>query len=347
MTGTSLLSRIILSDIEELRARLDCGGLKRSRFLVTGSSGLIGIYFLALLRGLLDRSEGTTVTLVVLSNPTPMFLELADHPRIDIRQGDVGDPLFCRSLPQADFIVHSAGYGQPGLFMANPATTLALNTIGTAELFGRLAPNGRFLFASSAEVYTGLDLPLLRETDIGTTNTDHPRACYIEGKRTGEALCFAYRKRGVAAKAARIALTYGPGTKPHDRRVLNMFIEKALSGRIDLMDSGAALRTLIYIADTVEALWNILMFGRHTVYNVGGEAEISILDLAREIGLQMNVPVRAPEADEGVAGAPQSVRLDMSRYRDEFGPQALLPLNEGLARTIAWQRALYRDAASG
>ncbi len=227
----------------------------------------------------------------------------------------------------------------------NPATTLALNTIGTAELLERLAPDGRFLFASSAEVYTGLNLPLLRETDIGRTNTDHPRACYIEGKRTGEALCFAYRGRGVAAKAARIALTYGPGTKPHDRRVLNMFIEKALSGQIDLMDSGAALRTLMYIANTVEALWNILMFGRHTVYNVGGDAEVSILDLAREIGRKMNVPVLMPDTEAGVAGAPQSVRLDMSRYRDEFGLQTLLPLQEGLERTIAWQRVLYRGAS--
>lgn len=346
MTGTTLLTRIITEDAGELRDRLDCGGLDRSRFLITGSSGLIGIYFLALLRSIIDRTSGMTVTLVVLSNPTSMFRKLADHPRIEIRQGDVGDPMFCRSLPQADVIVHSAGYGQPGLFMANPAATLALNTAGTIELLGRLAPGGRFLFTSSAEVYTGLDRLLLRETDIGTTNTDHPRACYIEGKRAGEALCVAYRERGVAAKAARIALTYGPGTKPHDRRVLNMFIEKGLSGRIDLMDSGAALRTLIYIADTVEALWNILMAGRHTVYNVGGEVEVSILDLAQEIGQQMGVPVRAPDADKGIAGAPQSVRLDMSRYRDEFGQQALRPLTDGLARTIAWQRALYQDAAS-
>jgi nucleoside-diphosphate-sugar epimerase len=340
MPGKPVLARIISEDADRICARLDQSAVAGKRVLITGSSGLIGIYFLASLRRLINRGAGCKVTLVVFSAPDALFSELAAHPDIEVVRGDIADPLFCRTLPISDLIIHSAGYGQPGRFMSDPVKTIALNAIGTVELINRLTPDGKFLFTSSAEVYTGLVDGPFHESRIGTTNTDHPRACYIEGKRVGEAICHAWRQRGVAAKSARIALTYGPGTKPHDRRVLNMFIEKGLSGTIDMVDGGEALRTFIYVTDTVEALWNILLSGRDGVYNVGGQEEVSIFDLAETTGRLMNASVTRGATD-GVAGAPAVVRLDMSRYEAEFGKQELVPLQAGLARTIEWQRALY------
>lgn len=340
MLETSLLARMISDDADRVCGRLDLGAVAGKRVLITGSSGLIGIYFLASLRRLIDRAMGCKVTLVVFSTPDAVFSELASHPDIDVIRGDIADPLFCRTLPVSDLIIHSAGYGQPGRFMSDPVKTIALNTTGTMELINRLAPDGKFLFTSSAEVYTGLVDGPFHESRIGTTNTDHARACYIEGKRVGEAICHAHRQSGVSAKSARIALTYGPGTRPHDRRVLNMFIEKGLSGTIDMVDGGEALRTFIYVTDTVEALWNILLYGRDGLYNVGGQEEVSVLTLAETTGRLMNATVTRGATD-GVAGAPALVRLDMSRYEAEFGKLQLVPLQAGLARTIEWQRALY------
>jgi hypothetical protein len=62
-------------------------------------------------------------------------------------------------------------------------------------LLQRLAPGGHFQFLSSAEVYTGLWGGSCSESAVGTTAPSHSRAGYIEGKRTGETACHAYRTR--------------------------------------------------------------------------------------------------------------------------------------------------------
>ena len=98
-------------------------------------------------------------------------------------------------------------------FMQNPVKTLQLNTSTTLLLFEKLLPGGKFLFISTSELYSGLSHPPFTEQQIGTTNTTHPRACYIEGKRCGEAIVNAFREQGVNAKSARLALAYGPGTE--------------------------------------------------------------------------------------------------------------------------------------
>jgi hypothetical protein len=96
--------------------------------------------------------------------------------------------------------------------------------------------------------------------------------------------------------SARIALAYGPGTKKHDTRVLNQFIEKALvQKRIELLDSGEATRTYCYIDDVVEMLWNIVLRGNQEVYNVGGHSVTSIADLAMRIRVQASRAISPAE----------------------------------------------------
>jgi len=239
-------------------------------------------------------------------------------------------------------VIHSAGYAQPVLFMSNPVATMQINISATIALLERLKPNGSFLFLSSSEVYCGLTDSLFREEYIGTTTPYHPRAAYIEGKRSGEAVCNAFRSQGVRAISARLGDVYGPGTRKHDKRVLNSFIEKAiLNQKIDLLDSGTAMRTYCYVADALKLLIKILFCGKQAVYNVGGHLYTSIAELARIIGDITNVPVIIPSHDLQVAGAPEILQLDLSRSETEFGKTEYVELEEGLKRTIAWQRLLY------
>ncbi|MCX5998137.1 MAG: NAD-dependent epimerase/dehydratase family protein [Chloroflexi bacterium] len=245
-------------------------------------------------------------------------------------------------MPQADLIIHAAGYAQPAKFMANPATTIQVNTSATMALLKRLSRGGRFLFVSSSEIYSGLNKPSLTEADIGLTTPFHPRSAYIEGKRCGEAMCSAFRAQGMHVTAARVALAYGPGTRKNDTRALNSFIEKALcQRRIELLDAGTAVRTYCYVADTVELLWQILLYGREPVYNVGGRSTVMIADLARMIGELTGTTVVFPTAEAGVAGAPGEVHLDLTRVETEFSKTQYVGLEEGLRATIDWQRELY------
>jgi nucleoside-diphosphate-sugar epimerase len=122
--------------------------------------------------------------------------------------------------------------------------------------------------------------------------------------------------------------------------VLNTFIEKALRQKdIRLLDDGAARRTYCYIADAMHMLWLILMEGKASVYNVGGVSRTTIAELAHQIGGLTGVPVHIPDSSAGtVLGAPDDVRVDVSRFENEFGKMTFIPLEQGLKRAIEWQR---------
>lgn len=278
----------------------------------------------------------------VLSDPPEHVSVLVEKGGFEILRINLADSEQYGRLPEADIVIHGGGYAQPALFLNDPVTTIQINTSATAALLRRLMRKGRFLFVSSSEVYSGLKKPILREEDVGCTTPYHARSCYIEGKRCGEAICNAFRLKGVDAKSARVALAYGPGTRKHDKRALNAFIEKALcQRRIELLDSGRAVRTYCYVADVVEILWQILVNGKEAVYNVGGRSRITIAGLAEMIAEMTGCEVVFPEVDGGTSGAPEEVCLDLSKVETEFGKKEYVRLEDGLRATIEWQRKLY------
>ena len=334
-------NKIILQDAARVCSAIDFSGLEGRTVLVTGASGMIGTYLVACLCHLVRAGARIRILGQVFSDPPEHFQEFKECEIIRMNLADNGS---YRNLPHADFIVHCAGYAQPARFMANPAATVLVNTAATAALLECLNAGGRFLFISSSEVYSGLKKSVLQETDIGCTTPAHPRASYIEGKRCGETICNAYRLKGVAAISARVALAYGPGTRIHDTRAMNSFIEKALrEGRIEMLDAGHAVRTYCYVADIAEILWRILMDGIEPVYNVGGHSVVTIAELAELIGRKTNVKVGFPSTSAEVPGAPEEVRLDLSHVESEFGKRGYVPFDEGLSNTIEWQKDLYKN----
>lgn len=246
---------------------------------------------------------------------------------------------FPEDLEKADYIVYGPGYGQPLKFTQDKVRTIEINTTSLIKAFSYLKEGGTFLYISTSEVYSGAESPY-DEYSIGTTTPEHPRACYIEGKRCGEAICHSYASSGVNVKIARLALAYGPGTKRGDTRVINQLIEQGITGTITLRDGGEAIRTYLYITDAVDMLWKILLKGKSTVYNVGGFSTLTILELAHEIAYYMNATLLVPNITNGLADAPAGVTLSMDKFLKEF-EQSFVPLSRGLALTIDYQKKLY------
>lgn len=320
--------------------KIDFSQMEGKNVLITGASGLIGISMTSVLKNI----KGVKLFLTI-NNDSDILIKLISNyscDKIFVQKIDLAsDCLFYEE--KMDYIIHAACYGQPGKFMENQFKTIRLNTIVVDHLISKnLNENGKFLFISSSELYSGLECPPFKENQIGTTDPFHPRACYIESKRLGETICNVYRNLGIDVKIGRVCLTYGPGTKIGDRRVLNNFIEKALvEGHIIMMDSGKAMRTYSYILDTVENLFNILLFGKEVVYNVGGNSRLSIAELAKKIGDILNVSVSIPETPNTMIGAPDDVFLDLSKTQLEFDKSVYMNIDEGLRRTIQYQKKLY------
>jgi nucleoside-diphosphate-sugar epimerase len=339
------LVSIIEKDVNRIfKAVSDLELLGNKKILVTGASGLIGTYLIASIKELVRQKKAIPASVVAIaqSEIAEPLVSFLDFKGASVVRGDLTDFEFLKKLGKFDYIIHAAGYGQPGRFMEDQVKTLKLNTSTMFSLFDCLEENGHFLFISTSEVYSGLPNPPYCETQIGTTNTTHARSCYIEAKRCGEAICNAYRSRGIKASSARLALAYGPGTKAYDRRVLNSFIERALLQRkIGLQDHGLAKRTYCYVADAVEILWHILFSCKEPIYNVGGVSKTSVVGMAREIGMILDVPVCLPKTAIALSGAPEDVFLDMTLIEKEFGKADYITFDEGLKNTIEWQKNLY------
>ena len=108
-----------------------------------------------------------------------------------------------------------------------------------------------------------------------------------------------------------------------------------------MLDEGRAKRTYCYVSDAIEIMWNILLFGKEPIYNVGGVSRTTVADLALLIGKYMSVPVIFPTHSENMVGAPDDVYLDISKVANEFHKTEYVSFKEGLERTIEWQKALY------
>jgi len=334
----------IIADLVERCRHLETEFFCGKRVLITGASGLIGTYLLAYFALLARKNRPSEVIALSHSALSRPVRELVAQAGITSLQLDLADYQQYANLPRTDLTIHAAGYAQPSLFMANPTATLSINVAATLALLHNVAADGTFLFLSSSEVYCGTVSHPCQEDSCGTSTPYHPRSAYIEGKRAGEAACASFRKQGLRTIAARLGDIYGPGTRRHDQRALNSFIEQALTrGHISLRDQGAAERSYCYVTDAVESLLNILMHGCEQVYNVSAPTYTSIRELALLIGRLSDVAISFPAVPNGVPGAPPTLNLDLSRLNGEFHKTDFLSLEQGLIRTIAWQRDLYAE----
>lgn len=333
---------MIQKECFELVKKINFGELKNKSVLITGASGLIGVYLVSCLKEI-KNEYNISINVWIKNDIEKEFKDIFDG--CNIIKGDITDINSFTNLPKYDVIIHAAGYGQPGKFMENKIKTITLNTMSTIKLLEKVNEGGKFLFVSTSELYNGLESEMIEENEIGTTTTEHPRACYIESKRCGETICFSYLNQNIDIKIIRLSLAYGPGTKINDHRVLNSLIQKGLMGdKIELMDGGDAVRTYCYITNVIEMFWNILLFGKKTLYNVGGESKITILELAKLIGTNLNKEVIIPKTKKELLGNPKVVNISIKSYTNEFNRPIFVSLDEGIKRTIEWQKKIYEKS---
>ncbi len=336
---------ILEEDSHYLVNKLALPNLDGSRILLTGSSGLIGRNILNFLNVLLK--SGRFIFTVDALSMNPLSDQDIYHKSIEFKTGDLSLGLEKFNLKRYNYVIHAATYSQPSKFMSQPLETLSLNGPLVISLAKHLDSQGTFLFLSSSEIYSGSMTAPNIETDLGKVSVESPRAAYVYGKIFGE-VALLQQAEQFKSRIARIALSYGPGTRLGDSRVLNQLIYRGVTeGKVELADAGKALRTYCYIRDTTEMLLSILFWGKSEIYNVGGTSTITIRELGEEVSKILNVPFSCPTTSVSYLEAPAQVALDISKYVKEFGEFSFLEFTEGLKRTIDWQKlALFSGDAS-
>ena len=152
----------------------------------------------------------------------------------------------------------------------------------------------------------------------------------------------------------RIFNTYGPAMHPQDGRVISNFIMQALANEdITLFGDGLQTRSFQYCDDLINAFRLYMGLDRTTVdtfvakhglgaavINTGNPGEYTIKQLAEETLRQL------PESTSKLVYSPlpkddpKRRKPDITLARELLGWEPKVPLQEGLAKTIAYFRKL-------
>jgi UDP-glucose 4-epimerase len=100
---------------------------------------------------------------------------------------------------------------------------------------------------------------------------------------------------------------------------------------------GQQSRDFVFVDDVVEAFTKVLESSREHIYNVGTAEQHSINEL---LGLLENISGRSIAVEQHAAW-PNDIRqicADISRIRKEFGFTPNVPIQKGLAATVAFFR---------
>lgn len=308
--------------------------------LVAGGAGFVGSH-------LCDALIADGAHVVCLDNMKTgrhaNLSALSREPRFDLVEGDVIDPVPARLRSiRWSGVLNLACPASPPHYQADPEHTLLTSVMGTLNLL-RLAETAgaRFLFTSTSEVYGDPEVHPQAEDYWGCVNPIGPRACYDEGKRAAETLCFDYARAGRAdVRVARIFNTYGPRMRADDGRVVSNVICQALTGAdITVYGAGEQTRSFCYVDDMVDGLMRLYASdGRVTgPVNLGNPVELTVNDLVRRVlamtGSASTVVTRPLPADD-----PKRRRPDASRALEWLGWSAKTPLQQGLEATVAYFR---------
>lgn len=318
------------------------------KILVTGVAGFLGSH-------LLDRLLDAGHAVVGIDNLSMGRLSNIGHhlpnDRFRFLQRDVIlKETFADIERDFDCIVHLAAFKIPRYGKA--IDTLRINYQGTDQVLQFAVEAGcKCVLASTSDVYgRNPNVPFSEESECIIGSSKVARWAYAVSKLFDEHLALAYQESyGIPVTLLRFFGSYGP------RQHLtwwggpqSVFIDAALNGRvIPVHGDGLQTRSFTFVSDTVEGIYASMInpAANGEILNLGSTHEITILDLAKLI--------------HRLSGAPGEARIEFipyesftgKRYEDVrrrvpdvsvcehlLGVKARVGLEEGLKRTIDWQR---------
>ncbi|RZS91280.1 dTDP-glucose 4,6-dehydratase [Motilibacter rhizosphaerae] len=310
------------------------------RTVVTGGAGFLGSH---LCERLLDDGDEVVCIDSFITGRPDNVAHLVGRPGFRLLRADVTDYLHVSG--PVDLVLHFASPASPVDYLQLPIQTLKVGSVGTLHALGMAMDKGaRFLLASTSETYGDPQVHPQPESYWGHVNPVGPRGVYDEAKRFGEALTMAYRRaHDVDTAIIRIFNTFGPRMRPDDGRAIPTFIRQALRDEpITVAGDGSQTRSIIYVDDLVEGILRLARSQEAGPINVGNPHELSMLDLATWIrdlsGSSSTIAfVERPVDDPSVR------QPDITLARERLGWEPVVPVEEGLERTIEWFR---RSAAA-
>ncbi len=316
--------------------------------LVTGGLGFIGSNLcIELVR------QGARVTIIdnMLPRQGGNLFNIRDiEGEAAVNISDVRNQLSMNHLVQGkDYIFHLAGQVNHVDSMKNPLQDLEINCRGTLVLLEALRHHNRdakVIFAGTRGEYgSSVSLP------VDEDHPTNPKGVYAVTNLTAEKLVLVYDDVfKVKGACLRITNTYGPRHQMlHDEYgVFNWFIRKAMDNdEIPVMGDGRILRDFLFVEDLVSSLLKVASteeaYGK--VFNVGTGVPVSFFDLAEKIvAIAGSGRTKFTEfTQERKEVEPGDYYADITRIKKVTGWGPVVPLDEGIAKTIEFYRQFRKE----
>ena len=315
------------------------------RIVVTGGAGFLGAEVVAEL-----ERRGAAGVVVPRSS------------RYDLTDATSTRALFADAKP--DLVIHLAarvgGIGAnrrlPGTFFRDNMA-MGLHVLEEA----RRAGTAKVVIAGTICAYPKLAKIPFHEDDLWNGYPEETNAPYGVAKKALLVMAQAYRQEFGSNFVMLFPVNlYGPRDNfdLEDSHVIPAMIRKLCDaqiegrGAVDLWGDGSPTREFLYVGDAARGIVDAAeRYDDPDPVNLGAGFEISMRDLAARIQAATGYKGELRWDASRPNGQPRRM-LDVSRARERFGFVATTPLDEGLAKTIAWYRehrgeVHAREAARG
>ena len=334
-SSNKLINILNTIDIEKLTLK-EINNFKIKKILITGVSGIIGINLLFFFNKLNDKKkisayvDGTYNT--ALFNFVKKFFiknKKINFIKIDLTKNKL------KKNRKYDYIFHCAGYGQPSKFLKYKKSTYKLNSTTIIDLKNNLSKNGKFIYLSTTEIYSGNEKKCTEES-VGNTGSTHPRSSYIDSKKFGESYIVNTFEKYLIFRAC---LIYGPGAKLNDERVLNQVIIRSIKNKqIDIYGGLNQLRSNLYISDAINLMIKTIIKSDNQIFNLNNHKMITLGKIFSMIGQISNKKVF--NHGSKMLGSPKVIKISNKKILKKTNYKISTTIRDGLLKTISWYRNL-------
>lgn len=304
------------------------------KVLITGGAGFIGHN---LARYLLAQPEIDGVRVIDdLSTGDRANLDGID---VELVEASILDyPVLVEAARGTDAIVHLAAIPSVPRSVANPRASHDANATGTLNVLeaARETGVGYVAVASSSSVYGSN--PVLPKSEYTWTR---PMSPYAVSKLATESYAIAYQfSYGLKTLAFRFFNVYGPGQAAGHAyaAVIPKFLDAGLAGRpLEVQGDGTQSRDFTYV-DTLCSVIHQAVVGHVSStdpVNLAFGTRTSLIELIELIEGQLGHELARDHTAPRV-GDVKASQADSSRLTELFPEVVQVPLEEGVARTIAW-----------
>ncbi|MXN67198.1 dTDP-glucose 4,6-dehydratase [Stappia sp. GBMRC 2046] len=337
------------------------------KVIVTGGAGFIGSA-LVLKLVLEEGVDVVTVDSLTYAANLSSLAPVMNHPRhlfvhADIRDGEAMADLFEAEMPDA--VIHLAAESHVDRSIDGPKAFVDTNIVGTSCLLEAArhywsglpaSRKGAFRFhhVSTDEVYGSLG----PDGAFRETTPYAPNSPYSASKAAADHLVRAWHHTyGLPTLITNCSNNYGPRQFPE--KLIPLMVLNGLEGKpLPVYGKGENVRDWLFVEDHADALWQVLNKGQPgEVYNIGGEAERTNIDVVREICelLDQSIPTARPRREliAFVADRPghdARYAMDISRIGAKLGWSPRHSFEEGLEKTVTWyldNRDWWKSIRSG